>query len=71
MGSYDEIFRKSIEEPVAFWKEAAEAIDWQKKCDRILDDSHPPFYRWFPDGEMNTCFNALDRHVRDGRGGQP
>jgi propionyl-CoA synthetase len=70
MGSYDEIFRKSIEEPVAFWKEAAEAIDWYKKCDRILDDSHPPFYRWFPDGEINTCFNALDRHVRDGRGDQ-
>jgi len=70
MGSYDEIFRKSIEEPVAFWKEAAEDIDWHKKCDRILDDSHPPFYRWFPDGEINTCFNALDRHVRDGRGDQ-
>ena len=70
MGSYDEVFRRSIEEPVAFWKEAAEAIDWHKKCDRILDDSHPPFYRWFPDGEINTCFNALDRHVRDGRGDQ-
>jgi len=52
------------------WKEAAEAIDWHKKCDRILDDSNPPFYRWFPDGELNTCFNALDRHVRDGRGDQ-
>ncbi|MDD5758025.1 MAG: propionyl-CoA synthetase [Desulfobulbaceae bacterium] len=70
MGSYDEIFRKSIEEPVAFWKEAAEAIDWYKKCDRILDDSRPPFYRWFPNGEINTCFNALDRHVRDGLGDQ-
>lgn len=70
MGSYDEIFRRSIDEPEAFWKEAAEAIDWHKKCDRILDDSNPPFYRWFPDGELNTCFNALDRHVRDGRGDQ-
>jgi len=70
MGSYDEVFRRSIEEPAAFWKEAAEAIDWHKKCDRILDDSNPPFYRWFPDGELNTCFNALDRHVRDGRGDQ-
>ncbi len=70
MGGYEEIFLKSVNEPVGFWRDAAESIDWYKKCDRILDESHPPFYKWFPDGELNTCYNALDRHVENGRGDQ-
>ncbi len=70
MPTYQEIFDRSIADPVAFWKEAAQAIDWYKPCDRILDDSNPPFYRWFPDGELNTCYNAIDRHVAGGRANQ-
>jgi len=70
MGKYQEIFQKSIQDPEGFWGEAARAIDWYKKWDRVLDDSNPPFYRWFPGAEMNTCYNALDRHVENGRGNQ-
>jgi len=70
MGRYTEAFRQSIEDPDAFWGKAAEGIDWYRKPTVVLDSSSPPFYRWFPDGVMNTCFNALDRHVRDGRGDQ-
>jgi propionyl-CoA synthetase len=68
---YDEIYRRSIEDPNGFWGEAAEAIHWTKKWDRVLDDSNPPFYRWFVGGVTNTCYNALDRHVENGRGDQP
>ncbi len=55
--------------PCAFWAQAARAVTWTRAPKRILDDSHPPFYRWFPDGELNTCANALDRHI-DERGDQ-
>ncbi|OKY74201.1 MAG: propionyl-CoA synthetase [Desulfobulbaceae bacterium DB1] len=70
MTRYDEIFRGSIEQPDIFWAEAAEGISWYKKWDRVLNDDNPPFYRWFSGGEMNTCFNAVDRHVAAGRGEQ-
>ncbi|HLK74065.1 MAG TPA: propionyl-CoA synthetase [Streptosporangiaceae bacterium] len=70
MGRYSEVFRRSLADPEGFWGEAARAIDWYRAPASVLDDSNPPFYRWFPDGVLNTCFNALDRHVRDGRGGQ-
>ncbi|MEW6054050.1 MAG: propionyl-CoA synthetase [Nitrospirota bacterium] len=70
MGKYNELFRRSIDDPEGFWGEAAEAITWHKKWDRVLDTSNPPFYRWFAGGEMNTCYNALDRHVEAGRGDQ-
>lgn len=62
-------FQASIEDPAAFWAEAAKAVSWTKAPERILDDSRPPFYRWFPDAELNTCFNALDRHIAE-RGDQ-
>ena len=69
MGSrYDETYRRSLAEPEAFWAEAAEAIDWDRRWDRVFDDSRPPFYRWFPGALVNTCHNALDRHVAAGRG---
>ncbi len=71
MGKYDEVHRRSLEDPEAFWAEAAEEIDWTRRWDKVLDDSNPPFYRWFPGGELNTCHNALDRHVAAGRGDQP
>ncbi len=70
MGRYDEIFAKSVSDPESFWDAAAEAIDWQKKWDKVLDDSDPPFYRWYVGGELNTCHNALDRHVEKGRADQ-
>jgi propionyl-CoA synthetase len=57
-----------MQEPEAFWLNAAEAVDWERKPSRALDDSNPPFYRWFPDGELNTCYNALDRHIDAGSG---
>ncbi len=70
MGKYDEIFQRSINDPAAFWGEAAGAIDWYRKWEKVLDDSDKPFYRWFAGGEMNTCYNALDRHVKGGRANQ-
>ncbi|MDH3906843.1 MAG: propionyl-CoA synthetase, partial [Gammaproteobacteria bacterium] len=53
-----------------FWAEAAEGIDWDSRWDKVLDDSNPPIYRWFSGGRLNTCHNALDRHVANGRGDQ-
>ncbi|GAB4334140.1 MAG: propionyl-CoA synthetase [Desulfobulbaceae bacterium] len=70
MGAYEETFRRSIDDPEGFWAEAAEGITWTKKWDSVLDRSNPPFYRWFRGGEMNTCYNAVDRHVENGRGDQ-
>ncbi|WP_410581311.1 propionyl-CoA synthetase [Amycolatopsis sp. lyj-108] len=65
-----ETYQRSLEDPEGFWLEAAQAIDWTRPPTQALDASKAPFYRWFPDGELNTAFNALDRHVRDGRGEQ-
>ena len=70
MGKYEEIFQRSIQSPAEFWGEAAAAISWYKKWDTVIDDSKQPFYRWFAGAELNTCHNALDRHVTDGRGDQ-
>lgn len=70
MAKYDEIFTESIEHPEKFWADAAEGIDWYQKWDTVVDDSNPPFYRWFAGGLMNTCYNAVDRHVEAGRGDQ-
>ncbi|MBL25665.1 MAG: propionyl-CoA synthetase [Rhodospirillaceae bacterium] len=69
--SYDDVYRRSLEDPEGFWAEAAEEIHWTKRWDRVLDDSNPPFYRWFEGAETNTCYNAVDRHVEAGRGDQP
>jgi propionyl-CoA synthetase len=71
MGGYRELFNASIEDPQGFWADAAKAITWTTPPRRVFDDSNPPFYRWFPDGQLNTCANALDRHVADGRGDVP
>jgi propionyl-CoA synthetase len=70
MSGYRDTFRTSIDDPERFWAEQAAAIDWYRPPTQVLDSSNPPFYRWFPDGELNTCHNALDRHVDDGRGEQ-
>src|SRR5262249_47266153 len=70
MGKYDEMFRRSLADPDAFWGEAAEGIDWERRWDRVLDDSRAPFTLWFTGGRLNTCWNALDRHVAKGRAEQ-
>jgi len=70
MGRYTETFRQSIDDPDGFWGGAVPGIDWYREPEVVLDRSSPPFYRWFSDGVLNTCFNAVDRHVRDGRGDQ-
>jgi propionyl-CoA synthetase len=70
MGKYEAVFQGSINNPAGFWGDAADAITWYRKWDKVLDDSNPPFYRWFRGGELNTCFNALDRHVEGGRADQ-
>ncbi|CDO06918.1 propionyl-CoA synthetase [Mycolicibacterium cosmeticum] len=70
MSGYRELFETSIADPAAFWADAAKAVTWTREPSQVLDDSNPPFYRWFPDGELNTCANALDRHLAD-RGDQP
>jgi propionyl-CoA synthetase len=69
-GVFDKVYQRSLDDPDGFWAEAAEDISWYKKWDKVLDDSNPPFYRWFPGAECNTCYNAVDRHVDDGRGDQ-
>src|SRR6478752_5732457 len=70
VSDYEKIFRASVDDPEAFWLGAAETIDWSRRPTRALDSSNPPFYRWFPDGELNVAYNALDRHIDAGRGDQ-
>ena len=61
--SYQAFYRRSIEERDAFWAEQAKRVDWHKPFERVLDDSRPPFSRWFSGGETNLCHNAVDRHL--------
>jgi propionyl-CoA synthetase len=68
--TYSEEFDRSITDPAGFWGEQARLVDWIATPRTVLDDSEPPFYRWFPDGTLNTCYNALDRHVINGRADQ-
>ncbi|WP_028466861.1 propionyl-CoA synthetase [Nisaea denitrificans] len=70
MGQFDAVYRHSLDDPEAFWGAAAEDIFWFKRWDKVLDDTNPPFYRWYAGGTTNTCYNALDRHVEEGRGEQ-
>jgi len=68
--AYEAAFERSMNDPEGFWAEPAQNCHWYKKWDRVLDDSNKPFYRWFAGGEVNTCFNALDYHIENGRGNQ-
>ncbi|EGY00501.1 acetyl-CoA synthetase of the propionate catabolism operon [Nitrospirillum viridazoti Y2] len=69
-GRYAEVYNRSLDDPEGFWGEAARAIDWIRPWDHVLDDSRAPLFRWFAGGQLNTCWNALDRHVAAGRGEQ-
>ncbi|MBW7852474.1 MAG: propionyl-CoA synthetase [Rhodospirillales bacterium] len=68
--AYEQAYQRSLNDPEGYWGEAARSLHWYKPWDRVLDDSNKPFYRWFVGGMVNTCYNALDRHIEDGRGGQ-
>ncbi len=70
MRKYLDMYERSLQDPTAFWGEAATAITWDRDPTVVLDDADAPFVRWFPDGRLNTCFNAVDRHVDAGRGDQ-
>ena len=65
-----QLHQTSIANKQAFWQQAAKALDWVTPSKQILDESEAPFYHWFSDGELNTCYNAVDRHVLAGRGEQ-
>ncbi len=67
---YAEAFKESIENPETFWGRAAEEIVWEKKWDKVLEFTNPPFSRWFVGGMLNTCYNCVDLHVEKGRGDQ-
>ncbi|MBS1674722.1 MAG: AMP-binding protein, partial [Actinobacteria bacterium] len=65
---YREAHRRSLEDPEQFWLEAADLIDWYRAPKHAFDAGSGPYGRWFPDGELNTSYNALDRHVLAGHG---
>ena len=65
---FQKIYDQSIKNPEKFWQEASNDIFWFKKPTKILNKSNPPFYKWFEDGITNTCYNALDLHIEQGRG---
>ena len=65
---FNKIYNQSIKSPKNFWQEASNDIFWFKKPTKILNNSNPPFYKWFEDGVTNTCYNALDIHIDQGKG---
>ena len=68
--TYEAVYSSWQRDPEAFWAQAAQDISWYKTWDKILDSSQAPLYRWFAGAEVNTCYNALDRHVENGRAAQ-
>ncbi len=68
MAAYRELHSRSIDDPESYWADQAGIVDWIKSPQQVLDRSGSPFYTWFPDATLNTCFNALDRHVLAGNG---
>jgi len=70
MGDYRRDYQRSIEDPEGFWRDAAAGIDWVRAPEKILDAGAAPLFRWYPDARLNTCHNAVDRHVAAGRGDQ-
>jgi propionate--CoA ligase len=68
--AYDQVYRRSIDDPAGFWGEIAQELHWYRPWDKVLDDSQAPFYRWFVGGTTNLCYNAVDRHALGARRGQ-
>src|SRR5687767_6856904 len=69
--SYEEVYAQWLADPAGFWAEIAAVVHWFKRWDKVLDSSRPPFYRWFTGALVNSCYNALDWHVENGRADQP
>ena len=69
--TYAQVYGQWQSDPEGFWLGAAGGIDWVTKPTRALNDSRAPFYEWFTDATVNTCWHAVDRHVAAGRGKQP
>ena len=67
---YPTLYQNSLENPQEFWADYANELVWTRPWDKVLDDSNPPYYEWFSGGEINTCYNALDRHCEQGRAQQ-
>lgn len=67
-GRYPEIISRSLEDRDAFWLDAAGSVSWETRPNRAIDERSASEWRWFPDGRLNVCYNALDRHVEAGRG---
>ena len=69
-GAYQAVYDSWLADPCAFWAEAAAEVQWYEPWTTVLDDTRPPFYRWFAGGQLNSCYNALDYHVENGRAEQ-
>ncbi|QOL79491.1 propionate-CoA ligase PrpE [Pseudooceanicola spongiae] len=67
---YKDVYAAWAADPEAFWMQAADAIDWDRKPSKALYDENAPLYEWYSDGMVNACWNAVDRHVENGRGEQ-
>lgn len=68
--TYESVYSSWQANPEAFWAQAAQDVHWYKTWDKVLDDSRAPLYQWFPGAEVNSCYNALDVHVENGRSSQ-
>ena len=68
---YKAIYKSWQDDPEGFWAKAANDVQWYEPWQQVLDDTTPPFYRWFSGGRLNSCYNALDYHVENGRSEQP
>ncbi len=62
-----ELHERALKDPESFWAEQARELEWFKTWEKVLDDSNPPFYRWFVGGVLNACYNCVDRHVKTWR----
>ena len=67
IGAFEKTHRESLDHPEEFWSKAATVLDWYKTWDKVLDNSNPPFYKWFINGKLNISFNAVDRHITSHR----
>ena len=67
IGAFEKAHMESLEHPEEFWSRAATVLDWYRTWDRVLDDSNPPFYKWFVNGKLNISYNAVDRHITSHR----
>ena len=65
--NYEEVYARALEDPAAFWAERASHLEWYHPWEHVLDESNPPFYKWFQGGKTNIALNALDRHVKTWR----